>query len=456
MLAIFVVLARLLGPEPFGFAALAMTAPSILAAPVTKGIPDAIIQRPDLEPIHLDSSFWLLTACGIALTAITWISSPLIAAAFGEPLLEQLVRWTSIVILLQAVAAVPAAVLKRQLNFRLFTLRTLVGNLAGGLTGVGMALNGFGVWSLVGMQLVRSAVEAAVLLIGSAWRPRLRYSHSRCRELFGFAGPIMVHALWNFVNEEMPKVFIGAFLGPLAVGVYALARRCLDFLIEIFVAPLNAVAMPAVSRVQHDLARIDRFFDGAVRMTAIAGFPAFVGFAAIAPIAVPLIFGEQWKDSIIAIQILMLLGLQRTIDGIAAFAILALGRSDLILNLNITYTVIGIVLLPTAAQVSLEMTIVALIACNALLLPVFLYLIHRIAHIDVMRPLAIFPRLAGASALMFILVTAWQAHSPIEMPQIAILASAILIGAASYGVSAVILVRPDLLSVRDVLLRLRN
>jgi len=91
-----------------------------------------------------------------------------------------------------------------------------------------------------------------------------------------------------------------------------------------------------------------------------------------------------------------------------------------------------------------------------LLLPVFLYLIHRIAHIDVMRPLAIFPRLAGASALMFILVTAWQAHSPIEMPQIAILASAILIGAASYGVSAVILVRPDLLSVRDVLLRLRN
>jgi O-antigen/teichoic acid export membrane protein len=60
MFIVFVVLARYLGPEAFGFAALAMVAPAIFIVPVTTGIPDALVQRAEIEPIHLDSAFWLM------------------------------------------------------------------------------------------------------------------------------------------------------------------------------------------------------------------------------------------------------------------------------------------------------------------------------------------------------------------------------------------------------------
>jgi O-antigen/teichoic acid export membrane protein len=453
---IFVLLARHLGPEAFGFVSLAMVAPAIFSMPVTTGIPDALVQRAEIGPIHLDSAFWLLAATGTVFSALIWTFAGMIAAAFQQPLLEDLVRWTSLIVAIQALAAIPSAVLKRQLNFRLFALRTLVGTVIGGAVGIGMAIAEFGVWSLVGMQIAKTTAETTVLLLGSTWRPRLRYSYLHCHELFGFALPLIGQSLWNLVNEEMPKVVLGAFLGPYAVGVYALARRPLELLTQVFLSPLMAVAMPAVSRVQNEPAKIDRFFNATVRVAALVGFPAFVGFAAIAPVAVPFIFGAHWSSAVFSSQILMLLGLQRTIDGLCGFTILALGHSGLILKLNIAYTVLGVILLPAAAQISLEATMVALVLCNFTLLPIFLFFAHRIAGIDVLKPLAIFPRLATAATLMFASATTSQLSASAHAEPVVIMACAILIGAAVYGVAAIVLVRPDLLSARDMILRLRD
>ena len=119
---------------------------------------------------------------------------------------------------IQALAAVPTAILKRELNFRLLAIRTLAGTLLSGTVGVGMAVSGFGVWSLIGMQLTKVGSEACILLMASGWRPRLRFSPAHCRDLSGFALPLMIQSLWTYMNEELPKVVIGALLGPYSVG----------------------------------------------------------------------------------------------------------------------------------------------------------------------------------------------------------------------------------------------
>ncbi|TIL62421.1 MAG: lipopolysaccharide biosynthesis protein [Mesorhizobium sp.] len=456
MFAVFVVLARHLGPEAFGLAALSMVVPVILAVPVTTGIPEALIQHPKIESLHFDSAFWLLAASGAVISGLIWMSAGLIAAAFGQPILEDLIRWSSVVVVIQALSSVPAAVLKRQLEFRLFALRTLAGTVVGGILGIVLAIGGFGVWSMIWMHLAKAAVETAVLLVGSSWRPRLTFSYAKVRDLLGFGGPLIVQTFWSFLNEEIPKVLLGTFLGPHAVGVYALARRPLDLLVQVFLSPLMAVTMPTVARIQDQPEKIDRFFNTTVRIAGIAGFPAFIGFAAIAPIAVPFIFGPQWASGVVAVQILMLLGLQRTIDSLCAFTILAMGHSRLILKLNIAYSVVATMLLSVTAQISLEMTMVALVACGLVLLPIFLFYAQRIARIDVLRPLEIFPRLALAALLMFGAVSAWLSSAPEHASQETLLISAIVLGAAVYCTALFVLVRSDLFNARDLFLRLRG
>lgn len=452
---VFVVLARLLGPSSVGLAALAMSAPVIFAVPVIKGIPDAIIQRQQIDDLHLDSAFWLLVGVGFLLSGLVWLSSDLIAAIFEEPRLAELIRLACVFIILQAIAAVPMAILKREMNFRLVALRALIGTLSGGIVGIALALNGYGVWSLVWMQITKAGVEACVLLLAGNWRPGLRFSYAKCQEMYGFGMPIIGFSLWQFVNDELPKITLGAFLGPAAVGIYTVARRPLELLSNTLLGPVTGMAMPAVSRLQDDKDKINQFFDGALRVSMLVGFPAFIGFAAIAPDIIPLVFGEEWATSVVAVQILLVLGLVRCIDSICAGAILALGHSRLILALNVSYTVIVLAVVFVAAHVSVEATSVALVVCNAIVATPLLYYARKWANIDVFKPLRILPRLALATLLMFVAVTAWR-HLVSASGEPVIVASAIAVGALVYGAAVIVLLRPDLLAARNMILKARG
>ena len=161
-------------------------------------------------------------------------------------------------------------------------------------------------------------------------------------------------------------------------------------------------------------------------------------------------------SAVLITQFLMVLGLQRTIDSLCAFTILALGHARLILKFNVTYTVLGVIFLPLAAQIGLEATVITLVACNVALLPAFLFYTHRVGRIDVLAPLARFPRLAAAAGLMFVCVTVWRLGVPPETPQLLTIAGGMAIGAVVYVAAALLLMRAEMLSARDLLLRLRG
>lgn len=452
----FVILAQYLGPEELGLAALAAVVPGILCIPVVQGFPDALVQRPEIEREHLDSVFWLLLAAGLGLSAGIYLAAPWVAAFFGDPQIEALVRCASPVVAIQALAAVPTAILKRRLDFRLLAARTLAGTLVSGAVGIGMAIAGFGVWSLIGMQLAKVGAEASLLLALSGWRPRLRVSLARFGELSPFALPLVLQSLWTVANEELPKVVLGAFLGPYAVGVYAFARRLLDLLVQGLLSPLTNVALPAISRLQEDPEKVDQFFDTGIRMAGLVGFPAFVGFAAIAPEAVPLLFGAHWAGAVLPVQMLMMLGLLRTVDSLCGLTLLALGYSRLVLALNVAYTALILVALPLGAAISLEAALTAQILCNVVLVPIFLGLAQRVARLDVVTPLTFFPRLAAASGVLFLAVTAWRLSLPAGTPPVLAVGSALVVGIVVYSAMALVLMRSDLFRARETLLRMRG
>ncbi len=191
-------------------------------------------------------------------------------------------------------------------------------------------------------------------------------------------------------------------------------------------------------------------------MTALAAFPIFIGFAAVAPLAVPFIFGKQWESAVLAIQIITPQAVVRTVDALCAYTILALGYSGLVLRLNISFTVLAAIPVVLASRISVEAMLAAMVACNLALLPFFLLFAQRIARINIRQPLGVFPRLAIASSLMFAAVTAVRLGAPENTPQIVTIGSAVVIGAIVFGAAAIALMRPDLQAARDLLLKMRT
>ncbi len=452
----FAVLAFFLDPKALGLGTVAVLPSIILSVLVTNGVPDAVIQRPRIEPIHLDSAFWFLTALGAALSALIWIGAGPFAAAFGQPIIENLVHWTSVIVIVQAVTAVQTAILRRNLDFRFLALRNLVGIVAAAALAMTMAVEGWGVWSLIALQVARPAVASALLFFVGGWQPRLCYSHARCKELLTFAWPIVGQNVLALGNDELPTVALGIFLGPAAVGIYAFSRRPFAILWDCFLNPLVTMVMPTVSRFRDDRAKIDSFFNTAVRMAAILGCSIFVGFAAIAPVAVPAIFGVQWEAAVPSIQIITPLAVLRTLAAICANTVVACGYPRLVLKLNIAFMALSAIPVIIAARVSIEVMWTTIVVCNLLFVPALLYFAQEIAGVSLRQPLAIFPRLAVVAALMFGAVTAAQHGIAGVTSQHILIVLEVLLGIMVYAAMAMMLLRPDILAVRTMLLRLRH
>jgi O-antigen/teichoic acid export membrane protein len=451
---VFIILARLLGPAAIGLAALAMSAPYIMMIPVQQGIPQALVQRQDIEPIHLDSAFWFLIAVGAAMTGLIWFASPAIALLLGSRELADLVQVTSLTVVLTGVGMVPGAVLARGMRFQLAALCRMVSTAIGAGIGLSLAMSGYGVWSLVFMYVGRAAAESAVILVGCGWRPRLRYSHERCRELFGFAAPVFGNAILAVANTEAPKLMLGAVLGPGAVGIYALARRPIDVLVNMLVLPIGYVALPAVA--QMEAGKRNAFIDIGIRVAATLCFPAFTGFAAIAPALIPAALGSQWTGAIVSLQIFALYGLHRSIADLCSYTMLALGHARLLLRMQLLNTLLTAALAAVAVTFNVEAVAVAIVLCHSVMLALLLRAMRDRAKLDIRPPLKVLPPLLIATAAMVLSVTAWVRLAPETLSGFAQTGIGVFIGIVVFTALSGWLLQAELLMLRDLLLKRRR
>ncbi|HEX7022670.1 MAG TPA: lipopolysaccharide biosynthesis protein, partial [Trueperaceae bacterium] len=323
---VFLLLARLLTPEDFGVVALATVFIAFAQVFVDQGFAEALIQREDLEPGHLDTAFWANLGLGVLLSALSFVAAPLVATLFDEPKLIAVVRWLSLLFVLRALAGVQAAILTRDFDFRALAFRRLMGVMAGGVLGVVMAVMGFGVWSLVGQQLCGALVEAGVLWWASDWAPGWGLGREYFKDLFSFGINITGTNLLNFANRRSDDLLIGYFLGPVALGYYTVAYRLLLILTDLLANTINQVALPAFARLQKEPKRLLDAFYKATNLASLVAFPCFVGLAVLAPELTRGVFGEKWLPSVPVMQVLALIGILHSVFNLNAPLMVAVGK----------------------------------------------------------------------------------------------------------------------------------
>jgi len=107
------------------------------------------------------------------------------------------------------------------------------------------------------------------------------------------------------------------------------------------------------------------------------------------------------------------------------------------------------------SQMSIDATMVAIVACNAVLAPPLLYYVHRLAAIDVLKPLQILPRLVLATLAMLIAVETWR-HLVGDTGSAVVVVSTIAVGGLTYVAAVILLLRPELISARDLIVKARG
>lgn len=390
---VLLILARLLGVRTFGLVALAGVFIAFLQIFQRQGLAQAVVQRADLKPGHLNAAFWISVASGVVLTVVGVAAADPVAFVLvrwqpkpiNVALLASVIRWLSLSFLIAALGNTPQAILRRNLAFKSLAMRSLAASLVGGIVGVAMAFYGFGVWSLVGQRLTSALAGTITLWAACRWWPGIAVSFRHFRDLFGFGVYLMGNETVAFFNRRIPDLLIGAFLGPMALGYYTVGYQLLLIMRRLFTQSISGVALPTFSRLQHDYAQMGQALLTATSMTSLLAIPAFLGMAALAPELVVGLIGEKWNQSVPIMQILAFIGVVQSVTFFNTPVIIACGKPSWALGLGLVNAVANVVVLTIALPWGIVVVAAAFVIRGYAFAPLPLLAVRKLIGLSIGR-----------------------------------------------------------------------
>ena len=358
------VLAKLLGPEAFGVAALAMTFVMFIEILVDSGMMMAIVQRKDLEPRDLDSIFWLTVALAALLSVAGFFSSDLLGHLIENKQVPQLFAALSPIIFIKGLTVVQMGLAQRTSAFKTLAIRSASAAAVGGIVGIVAACSGLGVWSLVAQHLASAVIAFAMLWRLVEWRPSMRFEWTRAISFFRFSSGVVNNQIAGFSSNHVDIFVVSALFGEAAVGILRLAMRIVNLSVDLLVRPVQMIAVPRLAALQHDPDALRAEALLLLRNSTMIMLPAMAALAVSAELLSP-VLGARWKDAETAVRILTLIGVVKSVTLLCGPTMLALGRSHTVaigswLQCAITaMTVIGAGMLARESEPSTQVDAIA-------------------------------------------------------------------------------------------------
>jgi O-antigen/teichoic acid export membrane protein len=291
------ILARLLTPRDFGLVAMVTTVTGFLGVFKDAGLSIATVQRERITHAQVSNLFWINIAVS-AVTALTLATAaPVIARFYHTPRLVGITLFLSLIFLISGSTIQHQALLKRQMRFKALALIEVGSMLVGVLVGVVMALLGYSYWSLVGSSLSMETAGVVLTWSISRWRPQLPARRSGIGPLVSFGAHRTAGDFILTLARGTDNLLIGRFYGSAAVGLYSRASVLLIRPLEQFLGPINAVFIPALSRLQSQPERYRSTFLRLYEAIALTGF-LFTGLClALARPVTLVLLGPKWEQA---------------------------------------------------------------------------------------------------------------------------------------------------------------
>lgn len=305
-LVIGIVLARLLGPEPFGLIAIAWLMLGLGNLIADSGLSVALIQKPHISPRDIRYVFSLQVSAGLLLTVLSMALAPMIAAFFGRPDATAVLRWMSLLFAMQAFGQTASALMRRDLDHkRVQLIQVVTYLLAYLLLGLPLAYSGFGVWALIVAQLVQASLFSFVAYL-STRHPLMPALHADQPGLFSFGTKVLGSNLTSWGISNFDSAIIGRMLGVTDLGLYNRSMNLLASPMNAVVTTLQGVLLPLYSRLQTRPEAVRDTYLATLCLMSIALAPTFSAVAVMPETTVLAVYGLAWQSAAVLITPLAL------------------------------------------------------------------------------------------------------------------------------------------------------
>lgn len=329
------ILARLLTPNDYGTVALYAIFFAVANVLVDGGFGGALIQKKDADDLDFNSVFYLNLFMSALAYAALFFGAPWIARFYKLPELTAIVRVAALSFFFNAVNAIQNAELTKKMLFHLSFRISLISTFSSAISGVTLAFMGYGVWALVWSSLVSGFVGVVARWLIIAWRPRLVFSFSRLKPLFSYGWKMAVSNLLDSFFRNLNGLIIGRLYSRVDLAYVNKGRALPNLAMNEVNATIGRVSFPALVQMQGDKRRLREAMRRMMRCSTFLVFPLMVGVASCAKSVLRLLYGTQWLPSAPYMMLCCFSYALMPFHTINLRGILALGRSDIFLKLEI-------------------------------------------------------------------------------------------------------------------------
>lgn len=329
------VLARLLPSQDYGMMSMAMTVTNLAFLFRDLGTSAAIIRRRELTHRMKCTVYWLNVGIAIVIALILLAAAFPIAHAFGEKRLSGMIMVLAIIFPISSISLVQQALMERESKFRVLARIEVVSAFGGLGLAILLATNGAGIWSLV-LQMVFSAILMTVqLLMAAEWRVSRIFFRKEIDSILGFGANLSLFRFVIYLEQNADSMVIGKLLGSAALGVYSMAFKVMLFPIQNLTWVVSRALLPALSRRQGSPQALGALYLRSLGTICIVTAPLMAGVFFLREEFVAIVFGPRWSAVPDVLKWLAPVGFIQSITASTAVAFMALGKSRLMLILEI-------------------------------------------------------------------------------------------------------------------------
>lgn len=396
-----IILARILMPDDYGVVAILTVFISLSNVFIQNGFSTSLIQKKDATQEDFCTALFSSLGIAILFYVILFVAAPFIESFYQMEDLAVYIRVQSLVLFAGSFNSIQYAYVSRSLNFRAYTIATLIASFLSGVVGIVFAINGFGVWALIIQQLTANYLAVVTLYILVEWRVKLLFSIERLKALFGYGWKILVSSLINSLYASMYNLIIGKVYTQELLGLYSKGQQFPLLVTENLNETVQSVTLPILSQMQDDPAGMKDKMKRALTLNGFVVIPAMLGLSAISYEFIYVVLGEKWLAAVPYMVLLSLVYSMYPIHTMNIQCMKALGRSDLFLKLEILKKILEIMMLAITVRFGLIAMIIGQIVLSLVGMPINIWPAKKLIGYGMAEQIKdLFPTIA-ASVVMY-------------------------------------------------------
>jgi len=333
--AVNLILARLLMPADFGTIALFSVVINVSSVLINGGLSSSLIRTQNVDSRDLSTVFWFNIGMTVMLYLLMFAAAPIIADFYKMPLLTPVIRVYSIVLIIGGFVGVQDVIFEKNLDFKTIFKIRFPSMILGGVSGVGFALAGFGVWSLVFSALIQNLMFTVQYWLYSDWRPTFEFDMQKFRYHFAFGFRMTLSAILNVIFNNIYTIVIGKRFTETTLGFYNRAEAFKNLPISNVSTALNRVTYPLFATFSNDNEKLRNAYRQILKLVIFVVSPVICMMVIAAEPTIRFMLGEKWLPIVPYFQIMSLGALFQPIHSYNLNLLQVKGRSDLYLRLEV-------------------------------------------------------------------------------------------------------------------------